>query len=606
LRRGAATGALAARARVRAALVAGVVAGVLAGVLGGTLGCGGGDGGGPVLPDAGPTELTLERVARTDTVPGCAMAGPLAVRSRGETFVMSVADDGFIRAYDPATGVEAWSLQLAAPDGYDANITAPPVLFDEQHVVIAYQHMRPGGSASDRVAHLVTVLDLETRALDPSFAELVLSARVPASDGSGDVDFLPSNAFSRAALAHASVPDRTRGLVYVSFGNIRDIQPWHGWVFELDLDRWHDAGAAAAVSGVLLTTPEASCGTPGASGSDGMICGGGVWAPSGPKVWPAPGRPGGFELVVPTGNGQLDVTRHDFANTLIRAERGLAFEPGCDATACAGFDVHAPAAACIESCNDLFVPRLRAEDAPPRPASGVCDGLSLLDCYGRLDWDLGADSPARVEIPGGPTAVALPAKDGAVYLFDEAHFGTLFDRRQVAEVCGTATDTCTAQWAGMMMTEPAVATVAGQPVVMVVTHMFDGSHPAGIVALRVALRPDGTPTLEPFWTAPDAGTDEALLHFRHTPGRLALLDFEGEPYALAIDVGERALLAMAYLVRVSDGAVAARATLDGNGQRFAAPLVLDGHVWVSSCEAPDNGAGHLEAYAPQRTGSPGI
>src|SRR5262245_27417146 len=95
--------------------------------------------------------------------------------------------------------------------------------------------------------------------------------------------------------------------VYVSLGNIQDIQPWHGWLFELDLDAWRAGGEAITAS--LVTTPEADCGIPGTSGARERQCGGGIWAPAGPLV-------SGGELFVPTGNGQLDVPRGDHANTL--------------------------------------------------------------------------------------------------------------------------------------------------------------------------------------------------------------------------------------------------------------------------------------------------
>ena len=63
-----------------------------------------------------------------------------------------------------------------------------------------------------------------------------------------------------------------------------------------------------------------------------MSCGGGVWSPSGPTL-----RQGedDFELGLPTGNGQLDLGRRDYANTLMRVPPGLAFDPGCDPDACA-------------------------------------------------------------------------------------------------------------------------------------------------------------------------------------------------------------------------------------------------------------------------------
>ena len=113
--------------------------------------------------------------------------------------------------------------------------------------------------------------------------EIELTARKPTSDGSGWVDFNPATAFGRAALAHGRIRPSSLGYVYASFGNAGTIQPYHGWVFEIDLDRWKSAGADAAITSSLLVTPETDCGVEGKSGAYEMICGGGVWTPAGPS-----------------------------------------------------------------------------------------------------------------------------------------------------------------------------------------------------------------------------------------------------------------------------------------------------------------------------------
>src|SRR5690606_25021479 len=156
-----------------------------------------------------------------------------------------------------------------------------------------------------------------------------------------------------------------------------------------------------------------------------MICGGGVWSPAGPVLVQ---REDDYEVLVPTGNGQLDLARRDYANTLMRTGPGLVFDPGCDPVACADFDPLDPSRACLESCANLFVPRMMPDDPPLGTTSGVCEGLTFFECYAALDWDLGANSPARVELPGGPTVYVLPGKDGGVYLIDADHLGTLYDR----------------------------------------------------------------------------------------------------------------------------------------------------------------------------------
>src|SRR6185295_8981588 len=204
-------------------------------------------------------------------------------------------------------------------------------------------------------------------------------------------------------------------------------------------------------------------------------------------------RPGGFDVLVATGNGQLDLGRKDYANSILRLHRGLAFDPACDPVACAAFDPIAPAPACIESCADQFIPRLLPGDPPFDPPDGRCDGKTFFECYALLDWDLGADSPARVVVPGGDDVLVLPAKDGGVYLVDAEHMGTLHDRIQLTTICGANGGTCTANWAGTMVTVPAVTAVEGTPTLVIPTFQFDHTNPAGLVALQIVRDDAGTP-----------------------------------------------------------------------------------------------------------------
>ena len=335
----------------------------------------------PPPPPVG--SVALSREVRTEDV-GCTGASPLLVRSMGAEFVVGASMDGVLRAFEPTTGTLAWSISLPVPAGRVANVTSSPVLFDESHLVIAYQHVIPG--SLDRDAHRVVVVDLEARALDPAFPAVTPTASRPTWDRTGTVAFLPEHSFSRAALVHVDVPDRERGLVYLTYGNVRDIQPWHGWVFELDLDAWAASGADAAISSFLLTTAEDDCGAPGHVGSEERVCGGGVWVPAGVGVRETRA---GFELLVPTGNGMLDPTRGQFANSVLRTGRGLSFAHGCSDPSCASWDPIDPGAACVESCEDLFVPRMEPTDPPVRPASGRCDGMTMFECWGQIDWDFG-------------------------------------------------------------------------------------------------------------------------------------------------------------------------------------------------------------------------
>lgn len=477
-------------------------------------------------PTPKSVRLFPSKATTTQPFDGCIFASPVLVESQDEMFVVVVSSDGTIAAIEPKTGVTAWSLRAPAPAGQEPYLLATPVRVDVK-LVIAYQTRSI--DSKERKSHRVAVIDLEKRAFDDAYPEVELAAEKPTLDGSGRMKFNPPTALSRAALAHGRTDDTSMGYVYVSFGNAKDIQPWHGWVFEIDLDAWKAEGAERAVSAVLLTTPETYCPKEGKSGSGGMICGAGVWAHAGPQVYPTED---GFELLVPTGNGQLDLDRNDYANTLMRLGPGLVFDPACDEQLCADFDPIMPATACIESCQNLFIPRLLPGDAPLRPASGVCDDKTFLECYARLDYDLGANAPVKVDVSEGSSVYVQPGKDGSVYLVDAEHMGTLYDREQVVEICGAPGDECKQDWAGMIVTHPALTKVDGTPVVVIPTFMFDKTHPAGLVALKIVVK-DGAPRFEPFWQAPDFSTSEAVKRFRNYPTRAIIAPFgeEGEAYA---------------------------------------------------------------------------
>jgi hypothetical protein len=328
------------------------------------------------------------------------------------------------------------------------------------------------------------------------------------------------------------------------------------------------------------------------SGSRDDVCGGGIWAPSGPVVQQ---RADGFELYVPTGNGQLDLARRDYANTVMRLGPGLGFDPRCDAAACASFDPDAPSEACAASCKDLFIPRLLPGEAPVRPESGVCDGKTLLQCYAALDWDLGANSPLRLTVPGGGDVMVLPAKDGAVYLFDAEHFGTLHDRETIVAPCGTPTDVCVNDWAGMMVTKPAAVVLQGIPRVLIPTFQFDRTHPAGLVALDV-VREGGKPVLRPAWQAPRFDSPEALTRFRRHPGRVAVMG-EGEAaVALVMDQAAEGSQGTLLAVRATDGSILARTPLIGPGTRYVEPLIRGRRVYLHSCDASPPSEGVLQAF----------
>jgi hypothetical protein len=534
--------------------------------------------------------VRLERVVRSQDVPGCAWASPVLTAETAPSVIVATGA-GIVTAY-ALDGEMRWQTTLTAPTAGDrAWIAATPVVVGDR-LVVAWQN---ADANNTRHAHHVAALDTATGALDPTFPTITLGATKPATGG-GVVSFDDATQFSRSTLVAARRPGDTLGVVYVSYGNIQDIQPWHGWVFELDLDAWHARGAAAAVTAIALTTSEADCGTAGMSGSQDMICGGGIWAPSGPTLVPTGVD---YELWIPTGNGQLDLGRGDYANTIIRTHRGLAIEPACDAS-CASFDPIDPAPACMASCANLFMPRLRPGDPPLAPPNGLCDGKTFLQCYGGLDLDLGASSPALVETAGRRLGV-LPAKDGAVYLFDADHFGTMLDRYPLRDFCGSHGGTCTANWAGTMVTHPVITQVDGAPLVIVPTFYFDHTNPGGVVALEI----DDGPVLRERWSAPRRDDPEAVARFREHTGRAHVVEVGSTPYIVIADPGdEHAASGILYAIDVRTGTIVDRGGLDGPGEKYIEPAVVGNRAFVTSCDSIADGPTHLEAWDLVPVGTP--
>jgi len=521
---------------------------------------------------------------------GCTFASPVAYDGAEGSEVLLVASETLSAL--SLDGELLWSLTLPAPEGEMALAVATPVRIGGR-LVVGYHTVERTEETHDlnreRLRQRVVVVDLEARRLDEAFEPLDLHAEFPANDDQV-VTFTATNTLGRA-LTHVAT-DAELGLVYATFGNARDIQPWHGFIFELDLDAWRQRGVAAAIRAEFLSTPEADCGRPGASGSRDRVCGGGLWAPSGPLVVD---RPGGPELFVSASNGQLDLDRNDFANTVLRLRPGLDFDPSCDANACADFDADAPAIACLESCRDLFVPRVGPGDEFPRPESGVCDGLTLLQCWEELDY-IGGSTPAYVELAsaqGRRGLLAYPAKDGALYLFDADHLGTMYDRKQLVSVCGTQSDACLWDWAGMIVTQPAVSEVDGDPLLLVPTFMPDRTHPAGVVAMAVIETSEG-PKLEQRWQTPSFSDPAAIERFRRHPSRIRLSD-DGQVAWLveaAAAGGHGKLLAL----RVRDGEILVDEPLQGPGYRFTQPLLVGDRIIVPSCQT-DSGPSALEIYS---------
>ena len=569
------------------------------------------DGGDPAdgAPPIAEPGYTIERQVPSGTAPGlrsaeCIYASPIAYERAGVGEAIVTAGDVVV-GMDPQTGETLWTAELPEPvDGQRAFAAGTPALVGDL-LVVGYQ-TRPldtdvtaldpeaEGRGADfaRSAHYVAVVDLANKRIDDRFAPLELTARLESNGGT--IEFLASNAFGRASIAHIPGEGGALGRAYVSFGNVRDIQPWHGWLFEVDLDQWRDAGEPErARSAVFVSTPEPDCGAPGRSGSRERICGGGFWSPTGPLVTPTdPPR-----LIVAAGNGQLDLARNDYANTLLKFGPDLSFEPGCDAQACANFNPDAPSRTCAASCENLFIPRTLPNEEDPRPADGSCDGLSFFECWQERDY-IGGSTPAYLEVEG-QKLLAYPTKDGHLYLVDFDKLGVMHDRHQLVAYCGTPDDACRWSWAGMIVTQPAVVEIDGRPRILVATFMPDRTHPAGVVALDVVIEA-GEPKLERAWEYPNFSSPEAVERFRTHPTNIRVATiFDRQIAWLAearVDGGE---LGRLIGLDVESGEPIVETPMAGRGYRFTTPLVIGQNVLVNSCEG-NAGPGTIESYRFER------
>jgi PQQ-like domain len=518
--------------------------------------------------------------------PGMVEAAPLHVNVQGVEYVLIATTNGTLVAVEPKTGVVVWSVSLPRPQGENARLLATPARAGD-YLVLAYETSQGGV----RRRHLVSVVDLRTGTVaDQEFATLQLDAQKPAMDG-GVVTFNPPTAMSRAALAGAG-GGTGLGHVYVSFGNAQDIQPWHGWIFEIDLEAWRSGGTTKAISAVLLTTPQSDCGQEGRSGSFSMICGAGVWSPAGPQVIDTPA---GYELLVTTGNGELDLDRKDYAQSVLRLSKGLNFDPACDPLACTNFDPLSPSEQCMGSCRNLAIPRLLLGEPPLSPASGRCDGKTFLECLAANDWDFGANAPIRITLPSGQEVIVQPGKDGALYMFDALHMGRLYDREPIVEPCGVAGDQCSGrQWLGTISrNHPVVLNVDGRTIVIVPTFMPNASQPAGVVATEIIDAP-GAPKFAPFWQAPRFDSPEAHQRFRNAPSHLAvsISSVDGGHYVWVVDPTGPVDTLLG--IRVRDGTIIAETKLAGRSDSIR-PLHHDGVLYVPA--KPPSAPGVLEAFS---------
>lgn len=511
------------------------------------------------------------------------IANLLLDSSQGRPFVIVPNSDGAITALDGNNGALEWQINAPTPEGQEVQLISTPVMISNK-LVILYQCLEKG----IRTSHRMAVIDLAQKKLDASFPVLVLSAEKPTSDGLSTVKFNPPTAFSHAALKHTWKVGSEWGLVYAAFGNSGDTQPFHGWLFEIDMDAWQNQDAKRAISNVLLTTPEAECPVSIESGTQEMICGGGIWTPGGPQLYPAADS---VELFVPVGNGQVDLARHDYANTLMRAQPGQQFDPECDDNLCKNFNGSQPDYACMASCKNLFIPRMAKENTLFKPSNGECDHKTFWECLAWMDYDLGASAPVKVSLKSGHTVLVQPGKEGAVYLIDAKHLGTQYDRLQIVDVCGTPSDPCKAGWMGMIVTQPALTTINEESVVIIPTFMPDNTHSAGLVALKIVLEA-GKPKFKRLWQYPDPASSSSVLKFRSHPALPVISTLGNDEVVWMVDIGNPGTL---YGIRVKDGAVIIEQPLLGTGRQLSAPLINGNTIYLAST-IPSTGKATVEAY----------
>lgn len=547
----------------------------------------GDDGADPDIIDA---SIELERRSSPSAADfdACMFASPQSWTDAAGTEAFVVAASDKVALIDPDDGSLVAEVTLPAPEGERPFVIATPALVGDL-LVVAY-HTTPAESeprevGDARLRHLAAVVNLEERAIDERFPWVEIDGVFQTFE-SVAFPFEPQRGISRGALVHLAEGEEL-GRVYVTFGNVRDIQPWHGFIFALDLDAWQQ-DAAGAVADSFVTTAVDDCGPDGQSGSRDRRCGGGLWSPSGPLVREGEDGP---ELILPPGNGEFDLSREAYANTLMRVSAELEFESGCDEELCADFDRDFPAEACVASCENLWVPQ-QLEEAP-LPINDACteDG-SLFACWGAMDY-IGGSTPVEAEL-GALSLLAYPTKDGAIYLVDAENLAQQYDRFQAFDVCGTEEDPCRWDWAGMMVTQPALTEIDGDPVVIVAGFMPDNTHDAGVSALRIVEDGEGGARFEQLWNYPERGSSEAQQRFREHPSR-PLITQHGERELVWVLEARRGEQGRLLALNTSDGEPVADIALPVPGYRFTLPAFAADTLAFPSCSS-EAGPSHLELW----------
>ena len=492
-------------------------------------------------------------------------------------FLLLVASKGTVAAIDVPAGRRVWQSELRQSSDEEIFALAAPAQFDD-NVMIVYQSTSQKTGATE---HRSVVLSLRDGKINRQFPTLVFNADLPATGG-GKVKF---DAEWQRARGLSIVPSAEGlGRAYVTFGGNNDQYAWHGWLFEVDLDRWRLMSAENAISAVFVATPEAECD----DGTNGKICGGGMWAYAGPLIYQGAG---GAEIFVQTGNGRLDLSRNDFSQSLLRVRPGLKFAPECNAQICAASNPRDPAPACLATCKNLFVPRLLPRDEPLDPPGGDCGDKTYLQCLELMDWDFGSSSPARVQIGGHPYFVTT-GKSGDVFLIDGEVLGVMYDHKRAAAMCGTATIPCPSTSDGLAITQTAATTMEGKPLVVVATYNIDGVNPAGAVAYWVVGAPR-EPRLEEAWRVPSPASPEARTWFRAPPTRPIIAGVAEEQVVWIIDNDAAGHI---LAIRARDGKILADARSAGWPMRNSLPVIFNNVLYLPSAVQGREDITWIEAF----------
>lgn len=527
--------------------------------------------------------LVLTRLWPTKSRPSHAFAGnfwasPVLVQLPQQApFLAVLPSSGSVAALDLESGRLLWNRKLPHGPTEAPELRAAPAQVGDRLMVVYTTRDRASGA----INHRAVMVDLRSGAIDANFPILTLTASARAAGDAGLIHFDPRWQLPRAAAYSPSADGL--GAAYVTFSGDRDQGAWRGWLIKVDLERWRQGRLQDAISG-FSTTREPECD----DGSEGKLCGGGLWAYAGPSVRQTPA---GDEIVIQSGNGRLDVHRDSYGQSMMRLRGDLSFAPNCDMKICNATNPRDPSPACLATCENLFVPRLMPGDAPLAPADGSCNGKTFLECLEVKDWDMGSTSPTEVTVSGRSFYVT-GGKSGDVFLLDARRLGILYDHQRAIELCGTSSDPCPNPNEGMMMTQPVAVNVDGNPLVIMPTYNPDDSHSAGVVAFRVVVE-SGAPKLKLAWRAPDPKSEDARSWFRAPPTRPVVSMVAGEPIVWVANNGRDGRL---LAIRARDGAILARARTGGWPMRNSKPVVWGNVVYLSAAVEGREDLSWVEAF----------